>query len=443
MPNLARLVREGTSGVLDTIRPPLSPLIWTSMMTGVSPLDHGILDFVQFDPKTGAKEPITSSVRRAPAIWNMASSAGKRVAVLGLWATYPGRGDQRHDRVRPSVHVSLQGDRAARRRRLSRRSRRAGRATALARAGRRPWTTRRCRHYLPWLSARRLPRRSAESDDPYAQPVSALRRILIDTRVYDELGRDVHPARPPGSRDRLLRGHRHHRPRLRAVRAAAAAAGLAGRLRALPRRAGALLQADRRATRRVPPPRRSVARRADARVGSRVPAGRKAARRRSRATRRRRPRSGTAAKGCTCCGARAIGASTGHSGRGSVQQVCATLLALLGLPPGRDVEGPPLPGVAAPAARARRLLRAVSSRRRAGGERRGRRSRHAGEAEIARLRRRRRPLVEPDRRRDPHARLVQQRGRDSEGARQAGAGDRGVRARARARSESRRRRCGT
>src|SRR5882724_11765255 len=89
MPNLAQLAREGASGVLETIRPPLSPLIWTSMMTGVSPLDHGILDFVQFDPKTGAKEPITSSMRRAPAIWNMASSAGKRVASLGLWATYP------------------------------------------------------------------------------------------------------------------------------------------------------------------------------------------------------------------------------------------------------------------------------------------------------------------------------------------------------------------
>src|SRR5262249_38920395 len=74
MPNLARLVKEGTSGVLETIRPPLSPLVWTTMMTGVSPLEHGILDFAQFDPKTGAKEPITSSVRRVPAIWNMASS---------------------------------------------------------------------------------------------------------------------------------------------------------------------------------------------------------------------------------------------------------------------------------------------------------------------------------------------------------------------------------
>ena len=27
--------------------------------------------------------------RSAPAVWNMASSAGKRVATLGLWATYP------------------------------------------------------------------------------------------------------------------------------------------------------------------------------------------------------------------------------------------------------------------------------------------------------------------------------------------------------------------
>ena len=65
MPNLARLVREGVSGVVETLRPPLSPSVWTSMMTGVSPLEHGVLDFVQFDPQTGAKEPITSSVRRA------------------------------------------------------------------------------------------------------------------------------------------------------------------------------------------------------------------------------------------------------------------------------------------------------------------------------------------------------------------------------------------
>ena len=89
MPNLGRLVAEGFSGRLRTMDPPLSPLLWTTMMTGASPLAHRILDFAQFDPATGQKEPILSSERRVPAIWNMASMAGKRSAVFGLWATYP------------------------------------------------------------------------------------------------------------------------------------------------------------------------------------------------------------------------------------------------------------------------------------------------------------------------------------------------------------------
>jgi len=89
MPELARLLREGASGVLETQHPPLSPLVWTSMMTGLSPLDHTILDFTRFNPATGTKEPITSDERREPAVWNMASWAGRRVLSVGLWATYP------------------------------------------------------------------------------------------------------------------------------------------------------------------------------------------------------------------------------------------------------------------------------------------------------------------------------------------------------------------
>ena len=89
MPNLAALVREGRSGVLLTEHPPLSPLLWTTMMTGLGPLEHRILDFTRFNPVTGAREPITTDERRVPAVWNMASASGKRVAVFGMWATYP------------------------------------------------------------------------------------------------------------------------------------------------------------------------------------------------------------------------------------------------------------------------------------------------------------------------------------------------------------------
>src|SRR4029079_13581718 len=89
MPERQRLVPEGRRGVLRTEQPPLSPIVWTTMMTGVSPLEHRILDFARLRPSDGLAEPITSSERRAPAIWNMTSAAKRSVLVLGLWATYP------------------------------------------------------------------------------------------------------------------------------------------------------------------------------------------------------------------------------------------------------------------------------------------------------------------------------------------------------------------
>ena len=89
MPNLNTLVRTGERRVLLTQHPPLSPLVWTTMMTGVSPLEHRILDFTRFHPITHAREPITSDERAVPAIWNMAHARGKRVVVVGMWATDP------------------------------------------------------------------------------------------------------------------------------------------------------------------------------------------------------------------------------------------------------------------------------------------------------------------------------------------------------------------
>jgi tetratricopeptide (TPR) repeat protein len=89
MPNLKRIVAAGEKRVLLTQHPPLSPLVWTTMMTGVSPLEHRILDFARFNPTTGQKEPITSDERRVPALWNMLTEKGQRVDVFGMWATYP------------------------------------------------------------------------------------------------------------------------------------------------------------------------------------------------------------------------------------------------------------------------------------------------------------------------------------------------------------------
>lgn len=86
LPNMKSLAERGTRNYLDTLYGS-SPIIWTSIATGVKGERHGITDFVT--TVEGRQVPVSSDVRKVPAIWNMLSLAGRRVAVLGWWATWP------------------------------------------------------------------------------------------------------------------------------------------------------------------------------------------------------------------------------------------------------------------------------------------------------------------------------------------------------------------
>ena len=61
----------------------LSPVIWTSTATGVEPARHGILDFLA-PSANGASEPVASSARKAPTVWELLSAAGAPVGVTGV-----------------------------------------------------------------------------------------------------------------------------------------------------------------------------------------------------------------------------------------------------------------------------------------------------------------------------------------------------------------------
>lgn len=89
LPTFARLLREGARAPARTLEPPLSPLLWTSIATGKNPDEHGILDFVTVDPRSGRTVPVTSTLRRVKAVWNIATEMGKRVAVVGWLASWP------------------------------------------------------------------------------------------------------------------------------------------------------------------------------------------------------------------------------------------------------------------------------------------------------------------------------------------------------------------
>ncbi len=89
MPNLDRLMKAGTWGVMETLVPILSPLIWTTTATGVAPDEHGILDFVEKEPSRGILLPVTGRNRKVPAVWNLASALERSVGIVGWWATWP------------------------------------------------------------------------------------------------------------------------------------------------------------------------------------------------------------------------------------------------------------------------------------------------------------------------------------------------------------------
>jgi Flp pilus assembly protein TadD len=89
MPNVARLAREGRTARLASFVPMISPIVWTTIATGVSPEKHGVLDFQEVDPVSGEIRPVSGASRRVPALWNVASANGHSAGVVGWWATHP------------------------------------------------------------------------------------------------------------------------------------------------------------------------------------------------------------------------------------------------------------------------------------------------------------------------------------------------------------------
>lgn len=86
LPHLKSLADRGASATLRTAYNS-SPVIWTTIATGVVPDVHGITDFVVPTPQGDV--PISSTLRKVPALWNMLTTARRRVGVFGWWGSWP------------------------------------------------------------------------------------------------------------------------------------------------------------------------------------------------------------------------------------------------------------------------------------------------------------------------------------------------------------------
>lgn len=89
MPALEGMINEGVMANLATIRPILSPMLWTSIATGKRAYKHGIHGFTEPTPDGSGIRPITNLSRKTKAFWNIFNQSGMQGNVVGWWPSNP------------------------------------------------------------------------------------------------------------------------------------------------------------------------------------------------------------------------------------------------------------------------------------------------------------------------------------------------------------------
>lgn len=89
MPYLHSLINNGVMGNLATLRPTLSPMLWTTIATGKRADKHGILGFVEPQPDGSGTRLVSSTSVHCQPMWNILERQGLKSAVVGWWATHP------------------------------------------------------------------------------------------------------------------------------------------------------------------------------------------------------------------------------------------------------------------------------------------------------------------------------------------------------------------
>lgn len=113
LPNFSRLKKEGTFTQLKTTFPAISPVAWSSFLTGVNPARHNIYDFLSRDPKTylpdlssarigrpsrtlplgkyliPLSKPEITLLRKSKPFWNILADQGVFSTILRVPITFP------------------------------------------------------------------------------------------------------------------------------------------------------------------------------------------------------------------------------------------------------------------------------------------------------------------------------------------------------------------
>jgi predicted AlkP superfamily phosphohydrolase/phosphomutase len=104
MPCLSSLLEKSYHGVLLSTVPPISATAWTTLITGVNPGKHGVLQFVSLRPEhpvsdlgsaqeifPGGVSLLNANSIRGTTLWELLTDAGKQQIVINVPMTYPPR----------------------------------------------------------------------------------------------------------------------------------------------------------------------------------------------------------------------------------------------------------------------------------------------------------------------------------------------------------------
>jgi len=90
MPRLTAAISSGTSGLLRSTTPPITPAAWTTFLTGKQPGSHGIIDFERYDVRTNKLQlNSTRCLDHVRNLWQILGDAGLKVGSVNVPMTYP------------------------------------------------------------------------------------------------------------------------------------------------------------------------------------------------------------------------------------------------------------------------------------------------------------------------------------------------------------------
>ncbi len=92
LPNIKRLMEQGCYARLNSTIPPVSGSAWIGMLTGKSPADHGIFEYIYRKNYSYHDVHVTTSYNiRSKTIWEILSERGKESIISFIPVTYPPR----------------------------------------------------------------------------------------------------------------------------------------------------------------------------------------------------------------------------------------------------------------------------------------------------------------------------------------------------------------